>query len=259
MILITRPKSEAKQFADELHKKNIVSIIDSVLKFELQKKNIYLSRNKIFIVTSSQCVKSLNKYRKSYSNILKEGSFYVVGKQVYKNLKNIGVKKIKFQFSDTQELLRKLKVLRKKNFLIKYEYLCGSQINNDFVEQCKLNKISIKKNILYKSIPVKKLKPRTIRSIKRGEIKILTFFSIFTFKTFFKLIRKHKLANDLTNQDIYIMCLSKRISKYILHHNEGIIEKKRLKWSPKPSQSAIIMCIKKIKNNQKSQLYSKKP
>ena len=155
MILITRPKIEAKQFADELQKKSFVSIIDSVLKFEPQKKNIFLSQNKIFIVTSSQCVKSLNKYRKSYSRILSEGSFYVVGRQVYKNLKSIGVKKIEFQFSDTQQLLGKLKNLRKKQVSVNYEYLCGSQINSDFMKQCKINKISIKKNILYKTIAVK--------------------------------------------------------------------------------------------------------
>ena len=155
MILITRPNIEAKQFADKLQKKKFVSIIDSVLKFKPQKKNIYLSQNKIFIVTSSQCVKSLNKYRKSYFHILKEGSFYVVGRQVYKNLKSIGVKKVKLVFNDTQELLRKLKTLKKKQVSARYEYLCGSQINDDFVEQCNLNEIYIKKKILYKTIPYK--------------------------------------------------------------------------------------------------------
>ena len=42
MILITRPNLEAKQFADKLQKKNFVSIIDSVLKFESQKKKYLL-------------------------------------------------------------------------------------------------------------------------------------------------------------------------------------------------------------------------
>ena len=250
MILITRPNIEAKQFADKLQKKNFVSIIDSVLKFEPQKKNIYLSQNKIFIVTSSQCVKSLNKYRKSYSHILKEGSFYVVGRQVYKNLKNIGVKKVKLVFNDTQELLRKLKTLKKKQVSVRYEYLCGSQINDDFVEQCKLNEIYIKKNILYKTIPANKLKSKTVKSIQRGEIKILTFFSIFTAKTFFKLLRKYRLIKYLSENDTYIMCLSKRISNYVLC-NEDFAEKKRVKWSPKPTQNALIMCIEKIKSNGK--------
>ena len=245
MILITRPKIEAKQFADELHKKSFESTIDSILKFEPLKKNIYLSENKIFIVTSSQCVKSLNKYRKSYLHILKEGIFYVVGRQVYKNLKRLGVKKIKFVFSDTQELLRKLKALRKKRFSERYEYLCGSQINDDFVEQCKLNKISVKKKILYKTIAANKLKYKTVKGIKKGEIKILTFFSIFTAKTFFKLIKKHKLIKYIDHNEIYIMCLSKRISNYVLL-NEEFILKKRLKWSPKPTQNALIMCIKNL-------------
>ena len=252
MILITRPKTEAKQFAEELSKKNIVSIIDSVIKFEPIRKKIYLSQNKIYIITSSQCVKSLNKYRKSYFHILEEGSFYVVGKQVCKNLKNIGVKKIKFKFSDTQELLRKLKVLRKKQVSIKYEYLCGSEINSDFIEQCKSHKIPIKRTVLYKTISVNKLKVKTIKSIKLGEIKILTFFSIFTAKTFFNLLRKNNLLSAISENDIYIMCLSKRISDYVLH-SEGFIEKKRLKWSPEPSQNALIMCIKKFKKNEKKQ------
>ncbi len=247
MILITRPKVEANQFADELNKKNLISIIDPILKFEPLKKNIQLSQNRIYIITSSQCVKSLDKYRKLYSHILIKGNFYVVGEQVYKNLKNIGVNKIKFKFSDTQELLRKLKALKKKHLSVKYEYLCGSQINSDFIEQCKLNKISIKKTILYKTISATKLKAKTVKSIKRGEIKTFTFFSIFTAKTFFKLLRKYKLNDYISKHDIYIMCLSKRISNYVLR-NEQFIEKKRIKWSPKPTQNELIMCIKKIKN-----------
>tara|TARA_B100000212_G_C27259824_1_gene484005 strand:- start:125 stop:883 length:759 start_codon:yes stop_codon:yes gene_type:complete len=246
MILITRPKIEAQQFANELHKKNFVSVIDSILKFEPQKKKIYFSQDKIFLVTSSQCVKSLNKYRKSYSHILKEGIFYVVGRQVYKNLKSIGVKKIKFVFGDTQELLRKLRLLNKKKALARYEYLCGSKINDDFLEQCRLNKISIKKNILYKTIAVSTLKQTTLKSIKGGEIKILTFFSIFTAKTFFKLMRKYNLTEYIVDHDVYIMCLSKRISNYVLF-NEGNISKKRLKWAPKPEQNELIKCIQKLK------------
>ena len=246
MILITRSKIEAKQFADELQKKRLVSIIDSVLKFEPQKKTICLSKNKIFIVTSSQCVKSLNKYRKLYSHILSEGSFYVVGRKVHKNLKSIGAKKIKFVFSDTRELLLKLKMLKKKQASAKYEYLCGSQINDVFLKKCRLNKISIKKNILYKTIAVNNLKSKTVKSIKGGEIKILTFFSIFTAKTFFKLMRKHKLTKYIIDNDIYIMCLSKRISNYVLL-NEGSIPKKRLKFSPKPEQNVLIMCIQNLK------------
>ena len=250
MILITRPEIEAKHFAEVLDKKNITSIIDPVIKFQPLKKNIQLSQNRIYIITSSQCVKSLAKYRKAYFHILKKGNFYVVGEQVYKNLKNIGVKKIQFKFSDTQELLRKLKVLKKKQVSVKNEYLCGSQINSDFIAQCTLNKILIKKTIVYKTISATKLKAKTVKSIKGGEIKILTFFSIFTAKTFFKLLRKYRLVKYIKENDIYIMCLSKRISNYVLC-NEEFIEKKRLKWSPKPTQNALVMSIRKIKSNGK--------
>ena len=143
-------------------------------------------------------------------------------------------------------LLRKLKTIRKIEDSVKYEYLCGSQINNNFVEQCKLNKISIKKTILYKTISTKKLKFKTIKSIQQGEIKVITFFSVFTAKTFFKLLRKHKLLNHINDNDTYIMCLSKRISNYLLC-NEVFIQKKRLKWSPNPSQNSLIMSIKNLK------------
>ena len=247
MILITRPVSEAKDFSIALKRNNFLSLSDSILSFNLRRKKILLSKNKIFIVTSSQSVKALQKNRAIYGELFDEGVFFVVGKKVSSNLKSIGVKNIKSISRDTEHLLRKLVSKGSKYRKLKYEYLCGSKINDDFVTQCKNKKIMIRKKVLYDSVPKNELSKKTIQNIQNGSVKVITFFSIYTAKVFFKLAKKENILHNLNNNNVIIMCLSKRIALSVSKMTK-ISGKSSIKWSTLPNQESMIKSLKSIKN-----------
>ncbi len=243
MILITRPVSEAKEFSIALKKNNLQSISDPILSFKFKRKKISLSKNKIFIVTSSQSVKVLRNNKAIYKHIIDEGIFIAVGKKVSLNLKCVGVKKIEFVSRDTEQLLRKLERKDQKYKHLKYEYLCGSKINDDFLSQCRNKKILIRKKILYDSVPSYELSKKTVQKIRNGSIKVITFFSIYTAKVFLKLAKKSDILHDLRNNNIIIMCLSKRIA-FSVGKMTKIFPKSQIKWSPFPNQESLIKSLK---------------
>ena len=242
MILITRPNEEALSFSLELIKYNLKSQIEPILSFRVKNKDIKISKNKIFIVTSSQAVKALSKYKKKYNQLINEGEFLVVGDKVSKNLKKIGVKKIVFRCENTNKLLKELKLKKYFDRKYKFEYLCGSKINDDFLKHCKLQNISIRKNILYDTIVTQKLSNKVIEYIKDRKINVITFFSSYTANSFIKLIQPDKDAYNIVMKDTYIMCLSKRIASQIINNHKNI-NKSLLKWSNSPNQQSLIKAI----------------
>ena len=247
MILITRPASEAKEFSIALKSNDFRSISESILSFSYKRKKISLSKNKIFIVTSSQSVKALQKNRAIYGELIDKGVFIAVGKKVSLNLRGLGVKNIKSISRDTEHLLRKLVSKGSKYKKLKYEYLCGSKINDDFVSQCKSKKILIRKKVIYEPIPSNELSKKTIQNIKNGSIKVITFFSIYTAKVFFKLAKKEDILHDLYYNNVIIMCLSRRIALSVVKMAK-IIEKSSIKWSTLPDQESMIKSLKSVKN-----------
>tara|TARA_Y100000768_G_C23958229_1_gene673895 strand:+ start:620 stop:1372 length:753 start_codon:yes stop_codon:yes gene_type:complete len=246
MILITRPASEAKDFSIALKRNNFLSLSDSILSFNFRRKKISLSKNKIFIVTSSQSVKALQKNRAIYRELFDEGVFFVVGKKVSLNLKGIGVKNIKSISRDTDHLLRKIVSKGSKYKKLNYEYLCGSKINDDFISRCKNKKILIRKKILYDSIPSNELSKKTIQNIQNGKITVVTFFSIYTAKIFFNLAKNEEILQDLRNNNVIIMCLSRRIAFSVAKMTK-ILQKNSIKWSTLPNQESMIKSLKSIK------------
>ena len=249
MILIIRPKTETNTIVHDLRERNCSLFLEPVSEIKFINLKTNFDSNGFFLISSLQTVKALALLKNIDHQFFNNANFLVIGNKTAQRCKSLGIKNINKVFFSSLDLIDYLDQNKQINQL---NHLTGSVKNEILEEWSKINRQLIKKTILYKTVSVNKLKLKTIKSIKRGEIKILTLFSIFTAKTFFKLLRKHKLINDIYDKDIYIMCLSKRISDYVLH-SEGFIEKKRLKWSPKPSQNALIMCIKKFKKNEKKQ------
>ena len=89
MILITRPHEEAKVLEKELLKIGKECVTDSLISFKFHFKKIPFEKNVLYLISSSQSVKVLLKYKNKYRPLLKNGTFIVVGKKVATELTKI--------------------------------------------------------------------------------------------------------------------------------------------------------------------------
>jgi uroporphyrinogen-III synthase len=237
MILITRPKNESLILAKELDSKNLKTYIEPLVSFDYYPKKINFNSKKKFVVSSLQAAHVLNINKDKYKDIIINGNFLVVGNKVYLKLKEIGVQKIIKHFKTSDHLLKYLLKLKKTNLDI--TYLCGSIVNQDFINLLKYNKIKFQKKILYKILPIKQLTDRCFYLIKKNKIDAVLLYSTYTANLFIRLIKKHNLEPEL--ERMHILCLSKRIS---LEFKNTSMEKNVL-YSRSPDQESLISLVVK--------------
>ena len=238
MILITRPFEEAQVLAKELIKLNLNTVMDPLISFKSIYRNIKFRENGYYLVSSLQAVKSLLKYQNQYSDILTEGRFLVIGKKVRNELEknnNIRIKKTTENSDEMYDYLIKNKLLFKSKFNL--TYLSGSIINNDFLRALKHKKISVKRVIIYKVIPTKKLKRKTVSLLRQNKIKQIVLFSSYTAQTLIKLISSEKLKKKVSK--IQVFSLSDRIDEYV--KKSRFFEKTFV--SAKPNQQSLIKVL----------------
>ncbi len=236
MILITRPKNEALLLAKELKAKNFSTFVEPLVSFQYFKKKINFSKKKIYIVTSLQAVYVLNKYHRSYKEIISLGNFVVVGEKVSLSLKSIGVQNIIRTFK-TSELLKKY-LLKLKQSELRLVYLCGSVVNEDFVYDMKISKTKFNKIIIYKTIPLKQLSNRCVSLIKKNRIDILLIYSLYTANILMRLLKKNNLMYMM--KEINVFCLSRRIAQRVCKED---INKKRVLYAKSPDQRSMLNLI----------------
>jgi uroporphyrinogen-III synthase len=235
MILITRPKNEALLLSKELKVKNFLTFIEPLISFRYLKKKIIFGKQKIYIVTSLQAVNVLNKYSKYYKEIISLGNFLVVGEKVSSSLKNAGVNNIIRTFK-TSELLTQY-LLKLKQPELKLIYLCGSVVNEDFVNNMKISKMKFNKIIIYKTIPLKQLSNRCVNLIRKNKIDTVLIYSLYTANILIRLLKTNNLMDRL--EQINIFCLSKRISQRF--YKEGM--KDKVVYARSPDQKGMFNLI----------------
>ena len=235
MILITRPKNEALLLSKELKVKNFLTFIEPLISFRYLKKKIIFGKQKIYIVTSLQAVNVLNKYSKYYKEIISLGNFLVVGEKVSSSLKNAGVNNIIRTFK-TSELLTQY-LLKLKQPELKLIYLCGSVVNEDFVNNMKISKMKFNKIIIYKTIPLKQLSNRCVNLIRKNKIDTVLIYSLYTANILIRLLKTNNLMDRL--EQINIFCLSKRISQQF--YKEGM--KDKVVYARSPDQKGMFNLI----------------
>ncbi len=151
MILITRPKKENLKLEKILKKKKVDTLKLPLLTFHYLNKKIVYEQNKIFIIASLQAVQAINILKNKKT--IKQSKFIVIGKNTSVQLKKIGAIKIILFANDGNELVRKI---LKKNFVkFKFEYLCSSTFNKDFVAVLKKHKFKLVTNFVYQTKQVK--------------------------------------------------------------------------------------------------------
>ena len=214
MILIIRHKSADTEFQKKLDKNNLNYLYQPVLKFNHIKKKIVNSDDKIFIIASIQAVRSIQLQNKKYLNQIKGSQLFVIGKKVKEALVKLDVNKIIKTFDSTTSLL---KFIHKKNSYkkIKFEYLCGSVVNNEFVNEMRDLKYSLKKRIVYQITPTNQLLQKTQVAIKNKKIEVIVFYSVYSAEIFIRLLKKYDLLS-LIYKDVKFLCFSERISRHLI-------------------------------------------
>ena len=207
MILITRPKQENLKLEKILKKKKVDVLKLPLLTFNYLNKKIVYEQNKIFIIASLQAVQAINTLKNKKT--IQKSKFVVVGKNTSVQLKKMGASKIIFFANDAKELVSKI---LKENFVEhKFEYLCSSTFNKDFVIALKKNKFKLVTNFVYQTIPVSKMNKKIIEGLHKEKINIAVFYSVLSAGTFLVLAKKYKISNKILKKITYI-CLSERIS-----------------------------------------------
>ena len=192
MILITRPKDEAKILKKELSKIQIESTIDSLTSFAFIKREIPYHQNISYLISSSQTVKFISKSKKKYQTILSKGNFFVIGKKVAADLRKLGTAKIKKITDDSEKMLTYLKNQKTlKNNPVTLIYLSGSVTNKDFLKLIKKNNdLRISRVVVYKTLKKSKLNQKTIKLINQSKISLIPLYSLQTAQNLIRLLKK---------------------------------------------------------------------
>ncbi len=237
MILITRPREDNDKLSILLSKKNIRHKKENLTSFRILKKKIECHPDKVFLVASKQAVRSLSS--KKNKDEFKKSSFIVIGHKVKKELQNLKVKKV-LVFAETSELLLDKIKLSKKVKGHTLEYLCSNIYNRQFVRELKQVGFKVLLNQVYETIPKKKLNKSTSDLIMEGKMKVVVFFSIFSYKTFLKLCKLQGL-NKRHLSKLEFIAYSNRIAREIKKSQFGVL-------AAKPSSiERIISLLKKYK------------
>ena len=242
MILIIRHKNSDKEFQRALNKNNFNYLYEPVLKFNYIKKKIINSEKKIFIIASIQAVKSMYSQKKEYLNLIKDAQFIVVGNKVTEALIKLGVKNIIKSFDTSKNLLRHIdnnSFYKKK----KFEYLCGSVINEDFVNEMKVKKFSLRKKIIYQTKPLNQISMKSQTAFKKNNINIILLYSVYSAKVFLRLMRKNGLFSKLS-RDVKFLCFSERISDKLSHYKS--LQNLNISSIKSPKPELLLKSVKKI-------------
>ena len=244
MILIIRHRNLDTEFKLKLDKNNYNYLYQPVLKFNYVKNKIINSENKIFIIASIQAVNSIHSQRDKHFNSIKDAQLFVIGTKVKEALVNLGFSNIVKTFDSTTSLL---KFVQKNNFYkkIKFDYLCGSVVNDEFVNEMRIKKFALTKKIVYEITPIGQLLEKTKAAIRNGDIKIIVFYSVYSAEVFLKLLRKYGLLSSI-KRGVRILCFSKRISNHL--SNGKLLPHKNIHSIKSPNTELLFQYIKKTLN-----------
>ena len=155
MILITRPHEEAKVLEKEFLHIGKECVIDSLLNFKLHYKKIPIEKKVLYLISSSQAVKALTKYKDKHHQLLTNGEFIIVGKKVSTELKKISPIQIKKVTKDSDDMKKFLiSQWRTKNYK-KIVFISGSVFNREFVCYLRKKQIFVIRKVLYTTLQTK--------------------------------------------------------------------------------------------------------
>ena len=238
MILITRPKLEAKKLKKTIEGLGYATHVDSLSTIVSFKINFNTQSKKIILISSQRAVKFFIEKNPVPLNI----PILVIGNVSYQKLKSYGFSKILYKAKDSNQLLKYLTKnfsSIKKRFGGTITYTTGSVTNLNFINR--LNEIGYKveKKIVYKTKFKTSFNYSTVQLLKNDNIHICLIYSQRNAEQFCKLVANENLYSKCKN--LTILTLSKNITQ-IMKKNGYL----KVNNSPQPSQASLLKKLKKV-------------
>ena len=235
MILITRPKAQAKDLELLISSKGYKTVQESLYDFKYYMNKVSYNKNKYYIFPSIHTIKGLIKSKQIYK--FKNANIFAIGGKVKQALIQSGCNKVQATSKDSDALIKILNTPKysKSDFI----YFGSNFINKDFFIKNKKYNLNIRKIIIYKTLPAKKLTNHLINNLKLKKVIGIVFYSALAVDTFLSLLSKYKILSDVNKINSY--CLSERIAKP-LRQNKF----KHIYVAKQPNQLALVASIKKF-------------
>lgn len=219
-ILLTRPQEASQKIAQNLAKKNLLSLIQPLFSI-IQINNFQPINQKIqaVLISSSSAIFALEKLL-----LKKDILVFAIGEKTALEIKKLGYQNILIANNSAASLLNlALKNLSKSQGLILY--LSGEIITLDIAEKLREQNFEAKRIVAYKTKEAASFSTSTIEEIKQEKIGEVWIYSKNSLRIFYKLAKKHNLLECLSR--IKILCLTKEISDLAYEMNflqTGIIK-----------------------------------
>tara|TARA_Y100000816_G_scaffold275571_1_gene243916 strand:+ start:673 stop:1398 length:726 start_codon:yes stop_codon:yes gene_type:complete len=237
MILITRPKPEAKKLKRMIEDLGYHTHIDSLSKIANLKININSNSKKIILISSQRAAKIIIKKHSIPLNM----PLLVIGDVSYHKLKLFGFSKILYNAKDSNQLLKYLKKnfgSIKKRYSERITYITGSVSNQNFIKRLNKFGYNVEKKIIYKTKFKKSFNSSTVQLLKNKKIRICLIYSQQNAVQFCKLVVNKNLFHQCKN--LLILTLSKNISQVM--KKNGYL---KVINSAQPTQTSLMKKLKK--------------
>ncbi len=237
MILITRPKAEARKLKNIIESLGQKVHVDSLSEISATKLKKNIKPRGIILISSQRAAKIFIKNYSKSKNL----PLLVIGNVSYEKLVSAGFINILHKTKNSDQILKYLKneYSKLKKYENKITYFTSSVSNNKFIYNMKEIGFQLEKKIIYKTIFRGSFAQSTIKLIKNNKIKICLLYSQQNANHFYQLIQKSKLSKK--TKDLLILTMSKNISK--LMRKNGF---KNVKNSRYPSQESLIKLLRKL-------------
>ena len=205
MILITRPRENAKETVKFLKSKKINYFLYPLSELSIENKSLTI-RNEVLIISSFKVIEFLEK--KKMISLIMKSPLLIVGKKTSQYFKELKCR-VLFTASDSESLTKYVK--KNLEHSVKLKFLCSNVYNKSFVNEIRSSGYSLQLARVYRTEEVSSMSMNLQRHLTQGKIKKILFYSTFAVKVFFKLVKLHKIDSSHI-EDIYFLCLSKRIA-----------------------------------------------
>ena len=234
MILIIRPKKDSKKILNFNNTKEIEFYFENFSKYKNIKINFIFEKKENYLISSKQTIISLKKNNYLTNHFLKNAKIYVIGNEVFKELKLCGAKKILKIFNDSFELEEEL-----KNSTIKsLTHLSGPIQNDVIVNFVKKGKVNYKFEKTYEISYKKNISSNLSQLINQKKIKYMLHYSLHASEVFFS--RLNDKEKKYFQSKIMHLCMSRRISSGL---RRLYVNKHLLQFSKKPNHESLMLLL----------------